>query len=366
MKTRKNINRVSIITAVYLCLILQIAAFSQAGEIISETVRGKSLEKTITRENPDRSVTIYLPPSYKNSADKRYPVLYLLHGIGDSDKTWMLLRDKSGFANIKEVLDKGISLGKFGEMIVVMPDQKTKWFGSIYVNSSVIGNWEDFTVKELVAFVDKKYRTIANAENRGIAGHSMGGVGAISIAMKHPEVFSVVFGLNPAIIDWAGDLTIESPAFRTLLNAKSLQPLIAEAQKGDIYPAGSVTVCRAYSPNPAKPPFYCDLPFKLVDGKMQPSEPGYSKWLANSPIRMAQKYRSNLMKLRGIRFDSGYEDEFQFIPPNARRFSRELTNNGIDHIFEEYNGDHRNRLWGRNGRLLNEFFPYFWDHLQPQ
>jgi len=60
---------------------------------------------------------------------------------------------------------------------------------------------------------------------------------------------------------------------------------------------------------------------------------------------MVDTYRGNLLKLRGLRFDSGYEDEFLHIPPTARALSTELTARGIDHTFEEYNGDHRNRLW---------------------
>lgn len=81
---------------------------------------------------------------------------------------------------------------------------------------------------------------------------------------------------------------------------------------------------------------------------------------------MVEKYRANLTALRGIRFDSGYEDQFTHIPPTARSFSSVLTAQGIDHVFEEYNGDHRNRLWGRRGRLATEVFPYFWLLLDSQ
>ena len=343
--------------------ILSLCVFSQTGKIISETVHGKSLEKTVTNENPDRNVSVYLPPGYEKSNEKRYPVIYLLHGIGDTNQTWLRAWSKKndGYGTIPDIMDKGISDGKFGEMIVVMPDEKTNWFGSFYVNSTATGNWEDFTSKELVEFIDKKYRTLANAENRGIAGHSMGGFGAITLAMKHPDIFSAAYGMNPAIMDWGGDLTIASPGFEKILSAKNLDELL---KTGDIMTIGVVTVAQAFSPNPNKPPFYADFPFKMVEGKMIPDEPGFSKWRENSPIRMVEKYRSNLMKLRGLRFDSGYEDEFKFIPINSRRLSNELTNNGIEHIFEEYNGDHRNRLWSKKGRLYNEIFPYLWELLK--
>ncbi len=78
---------------------------------------------------------------------------------------------------------------------------------------------------------------------------------------------------------------------------------------------------------------------------------------------MVEKYRENLNKLRGYRFDSGYDDEFRFISTNSRALSLELINNGIEHTFEEYNGDHRNKVWGKNGRLYTHVLPYFWQLL---
>lgn len=65
------------------------------------------------------------------------------------------------------------------------------------------------------------------------------------------------------------------------------------------------------------------------------------------------------MKLKGLRFGSGYDDEYRFIPINSRALSLVLTSHGINHVFEEYNGDHRNRMWGRTGRFSTEVLPYF-------
>ena len=354
--------------AALLLSVLAFVGFAQNGTLSRITVESLSLKNTVTKENPRREVSVYLPPSYSKNDSKRYPVIYFLHGIGDTDQAytnqWSYPESpnkKIPFSTVQAVMDEGIRRGKFGEMIVVIPNQKTNWFGSFYVNSSVTGNWEDFTTKELVEYVDKNYRTIANRSKRGIAGHSMGGYGALTIGMKNPDTYSVVYGLNPAIIDWAADLTIATPAFRRVLSAKSFAELGQLAQSGDFYPAATVTVAQAFSPNPDKPPFYCDFPFKIDEGRMVPNEPAYSRWQEKSPINMVRKYRENLKRLKGYRFDSGYEDEFLFIPPTSKRFSDELTNNGIPHIFEEYNGDHRNRLPGKHGRLMTEVFPFFWD-----
>lgn len=337
---------------------------SQNGRLVRETLHSRSLEKTVTGESADRNVAVYLPPSYDQKVSERYPVIYLLHGIGDTEEEWTnnWSGNKEGYGTIPDLMDKGISEGRFGEMIVVMPDERTKAFGSFYVNSIVTGNWEDFTAKDLVNYIDKKYRTIPEAKSRGIAGHSMGGYGAITLGMKHPGVFSVVYGLNPAVIGWSKDLTIENPAFRNVLTGKSVDELL---QKG-IYSVAVVTLAQALSPNPNRPPFFADFPFADAGGKLQPAEPAFSLWQENFPVNMVKKYRTNLAKLRGLRFDSGYEDEYLFIPQNCRALSAELTGNGIEHIFEEYNGDHRNRLHGRTGRIYTEVLPYFWLLLEPQ
>jgi len=335
-------------------------AIAQEGRLVREKVHGASLEKTVTGESADRSVSIYLPPSYDTSPSKRYPVVYLLHGITDTDDAWINPWKKGGdpWQTVQGVMNRGIAEKRFGEMIVIMPDAKTNWGGSFYTNSNVTGNWEDFIVKDLVTYIDGKYRTIARPNSRGIAGHSMGGYGAIKLGMKHPEVYSVVYGMNPAVLDWGRDLTIDNPSFRFLVTNKISSP--EDALKGGLYAIGAIVVAQAFSPNPEKGPLFIDLPFAMVDGKLQPAEPAFSKWQENMPVHMVEKYAANLRSLRGFRFDSGYEDEFTHIPPTARSLSAALTARGIEHVFEEYNGDHRNRMMGRTGRLANEVLPYFW------
>jgi S-formylglutathione hydrolase FrmB len=333
-------------------------AFAQEGRVVRETVHGASLEGNVTGEETDRRVSVYLPPSYDSATSKRYPVVYLLHGIGDTDgeftSAWKGQTDAWG--TIRGLMNNGVAENRFGEMIVVMPDQRTKMMGSFYTNSAATGNWEDFTAKDLVNFIDKKYRTLARAESRGLAGHSMGGHGAIKVGMKNPDVFSVVYAMNPAVLGWGQDVSIENPAFVALFKMTTLE----EVFRGGIYSVGGLCVAQAFSPNPTRAPFYADLPYKLVDGKPQPNEPTYSKWTENMPLHMAAKYKANLLRLRGLRFDTGWEDEFTHIPPTTRAFARKLTELGVEHIFEEYNGDHRNRMWGRTGRLYTEVLPYFW------
>ena len=359
LRTAARRYRESVAALLLLILVAAPVAFAQKeGRLVRETVHGASLENNVTGEATDRNVSVYLPPSYDGAPSKRYPVVYLLHGIGDTDaeftSAWNNQTDAWG--TVRGLMNNGVAEGRFGEMIVVMPDERTKMMGSFYTNSAATGNWEDFTVKDLVNYIDKKYRTLARAESRGIAGHSMGGHGALKLGMRHPEVYSVVYAMNPAVLGWGNDISVENPAFASLFKMTTLE----EVMRGGIYSIGGLCVAQAFSPNPSRPPFYADLPYKSVDGKLQPAEPAFSRWQENMPLYMAAQYKANLSKLRGLRFDTAWDDEFTHIPPTTRAFARKLTELGVEHTFEEYNGDHRNRMWGRTGRLYTEVLPYFW------
>ncbi|MDW3652106.1 MAG: alpha/beta hydrolase-fold protein [Bacteroidia bacterium] len=349
---------------VFLSCFLQTLFAQDQGKLIQRSIHSHHLEQSLSNESADRNISIYLPPSYETDNSKRYPVIFLLHGIGGTNKDWFLPGlGGEKFTDIKEVMDYGIKEGVFGEMIIVMPDQNTHWFGSFYTNSPVTGNWEDFTTEELVAYVDENFRTLAKKESRGIAGHSMGGYGALSLAIRHPDIYSLVYGLSPAIIEFTADLASDQEFYRKVLRAKSFDEL---RQTNDFLAMGAVTVAQAFSPNIERPPFYVDMPFKEIDGKLSPNYPAYNKWLEKSPIRMIESYRENFDLLKGIGFDVGDQDEFSFILLNSQTFSKSLHEAGIDHFFEVYSGDHRNQLMGEKGRFYKKLLPFFSKRLEFQ
>jgi len=130
----------------------------------------------------DRKFAIYLPPDYETSG-RTYPVLYLLHGAGDDHTGWVQ------FGEVLNITDKAIANGSSTAMIIVMPDANTGRRG--YFND-IKGDWnyEDFFFKELMPFVEKKYRIKTDKRSRAIAGLSMGGGGTFIYALHHPELFS--------------------------------------------------------------------------------------------------------------------------------------------------------------------------------
>ena len=164
------------------------------GTIERIKVHGKSLEGNLEGDSPDRDVSIYFPPSYKTATNRRYPVVYFLHGYTDSDDRWFGL--VKSFVNLPAAVDQSIVNGA-REMIVVMPNAYTRYAGSMYSSSVVTGDWEQYITKDLVGYIDSHYRTIPNRASRGLAGHSMGGYGTMRIGMKYPEVFSAIYALSP-------------------------------------------------------------------------------------------------------------------------------------------------------------------------
>ena len=304
-----------------------------------------------------RQIAIYLPPGYRTSA-KRYPVLYLLHGVDDDPETFTAATTK--YNNIQDLMNEGIATGKFGEMIIVMPNERTNWFGSFYTNSSATGNWEDFTVRELVNFIDAKYKTIVSASSRAIAGHSMGGYGAITLAMKHPEVFSIVYGMNSALFCFCEELEPNSQNTKAFIKANTFEELLLTE---NFMAIGLLNLARAISPNPINPPLYLDKPFELKGNELVRNPRIYNQWIEKDAVQMAGKYKSNLLKLKAIGFDSGDKDDSRFIITNNRLLSKKLNTTGIPHRFEEYDGDHGNKLWGLDGRIYNRLLPFVFENI---
>lgn len=146
---------------------------------------GSFHSRALDREMP---YAVYLPPGYA-SANRRYPTLYLLHGLGGSYETWL------GFG-IASATDDLIGRGAIPPMIIVMPQGDRGY----WMNHADGGpRWGDYLVYDLVGFVDSTYRTMPDRSHRAIGGNSMGGHGALQTALNHPDLFGVVGAHSPGL-----------------------------------------------------------------------------------------------------------------------------------------------------------------------
>jgi S-formylglutathione hydrolase FrmB len=313
-----------------------VAAERPQGTVTEDIVQSSALEGNLFADSPRRTVLVYLPPAYAQHTERRYPVVYLLHGYKGSAKQWI---GGEGEWNIRDVMDRLIASRKVREMIIVMPDVKNRLGGSFYTDSVATGNWEEFLSRELVAYVDGKYRTLSQPASRGIAGHSMGGYGAILLSMKHPEVFGAIYALSAATLGWGGEFSVDSPDWDTTMSFRTFAEFDG-ATDAQYLAQALVALAAAWSPNPAKPPFFGDYPVSGKGRQRKREDSAYARWSANLPVNMVDQYRCNLARLRGIAFDVGRRDQFTHIRLTNRAFAAALSRNHVPHTFEEYDGDH--------------------------
>jgi enterochelin esterase-like enzyme len=145
-----------------------------------------------------RSANVYLPPGYEKG--RRYPVLYLLHGIGGNQEEWRW------YVRGMEVLDNLAAGGKVVPMIVVMPngralaDDRSPPEDKVFTpeNAAGFARFERDLLESLIPAVDAAYPTLKDAAHRAIGGLSMGGGQSLNFGLKHPEAFNWVAGFSPA------------------------------------------------------------------------------------------------------------------------------------------------------------------------
>jgi enterochelin esterase-like enzyme len=314
------------------------------GTLERHTVHGRALEGNLEGDSPDRPVVVYLPPSYATDTTRRYPVLYFLHGYTATAEAYV----KS--LAVPDSIDRAIAAGT-REMIIVIPDAFTKYSGSMFSNSPTIGDWETFIARDLTEFVDKRYRTIASRDGRGLAGHSMGGYGTMRIGMKQPAAFAAMYAMSSCCLMNDPAARGAGPGPRGAGAGRGAGRGAGAARGGGMANALSAQAA-AWAPNTKTPPFF-DLPTK--DGEIQPLIA--AKWIANSPLVMVDQYVPALTSMRGIALDIGNQDPF--VGTNTQ-LADALSRLSVKHTFEVYDGDHGNRI---RERFESQVLGFFSQHL---
>jgi enterochelin esterase-like enzyme len=310
------------------------------GKVLVELFCSEELKGNPLGDPWNRKLVIYLPPSYE--AGDRFPVVYALSGFMGFGA--MFLSPQAWGYSLDERCDKLISEGSMKESIVVMPDCFTKYGGSQYVNSSALGSYEDYLIKEIVPYIDRHYHTLADAGHRAVIGKSSGGYGALRLSMKFPEIFSAFYCSS-------GDMYFEyvykpdlPKCYNAIYRAGGLDNFFdrffsAPKKSSDLMTAiNIIAMAAAYSPNPDAP-YGFDLPFDLSTGEIRSNV--WKKWLEWDPVYLIEKngYPANLKKLKGLFFDCGSRDEYH-LHIGARILTKKLKALGITYWYEEFDDGH--------------------------
>ena len=311
-------------------------------------IHGAALEGNLEGDAVDRDAIVFLPPSYEKDKKRHYPVVYALHGYSIGAEQW------SHEIHVPQTVEGAFAKGSH-EVIVVLPDSKTVYNGSMYSSSATTGDFENYIARDVVAYMDAHYRTIPSRQSRGLVGHSMGGYGASRIGMKHPEVFGALYIMSPCCMspmagggpgpaDQMKERAIASE--KKVADAKSPADLAAQSPG---FASAQYATAAAWAPDPKNPPLYFDLPTK--DGVPQPEI--VAKFTANSPLSFVDQYIGNLKQYRAIAMDVGDQDGLRF---DATKLHTIFDNYGIANSFEIYSGTHTSAV---ADRFQNHVLPFF-------
>ncbi len=311
-------------------------------------IHGAALEGNLEGDAVDRDVFVFLPPSYQKNKKRHYPVVYALHGYSIGAEQW------THEIHVPQTIEGAFAQGS-KEMIVVLPDSKTIYNGSMYSSSVTTGDFENYIARDVVAYVDAHYRTIPNRTSRGLVGHSMGGYGASRIGMKHPDVFGALYIMSPCCMSpmaGGGPGPADQMKARAIAGeekvaaAKSPADLAAQSPG---FGAAQYATAAAWAPDPKNPPLYFDLPTK--DGNPVPEI--QAKYAANAPLAFVDQYIGNLKQYRAISMDVGDQDGLRV---DAGKLHTILDNYGIANTFEIYTGTHTSAV---ADRFQNHVLPFF-------
>jgi S-formylglutathione hydrolase FrmB len=148
----------------------------RSGELETKTLASAAVGREV-------KINVLLPDGYSNEKDRRYPVIYLLHGYGGDYTEWQ----KVG------IVDEAKGL----PAIIVMPEGDKSFYVNHHGDPKAL--WEDYLTREVVGYVEERYRTIARREGRAICGLSMGGYGAMVLGLRHPELFGAIASESGAL-----------------------------------------------------------------------------------------------------------------------------------------------------------------------
>jgi len=180
-----------------------------------------SLPSKILGKNVEYS--IYLPYDYELS-QRKYPVLYLLHGYSDDETGW------TQFGEVKSIADQLAGDPEATSMIIAMPDAGVNWYINSYDGKV---RYEDFFIQEFIPFIERTYKTRATKEFRAVAGLSMGGHGTLIYALKHPDLFAAAAPLSAAAWGREDMLAFEQERWDSFLGFIFGKGLVGEGRLTD-------------------------------------------------------------------------------------------------------------------------------------
>ena len=326
-------------------VLAQVFTAREAAPAVEGLARARQGVRQVARRQLDGRVRVaggvdLFASQLRKGSKRRYPVVYLLHGYTGTDLGYF---GEAG-RQLHRIAERVYQSGAAREMILVMPNAMNAYGGSMYSNSVTAGNWEGYIAEDLVAYMDRNYRTLATRESRGLAGHSMGGYGTMRIGMKRPDVFAAIYALSSCCLN---EGTVRPPRGGGPSPAES----ITQHRRGAGQPrrAGHAGARRGVGAEPRQPAALS----RPADQERRGAAGGRGEVGGELAGGDARSIRVNLKTLKAIALDIGLQDN---LITSNQVFVEALTRFGVAHTFETYEGDHGNRI---PQRLEEKVLPFF-------
>ena len=307
-----------------------------AGTVHRLKLESEVLKGNLLGEATERIVDVYTPPGHDGHG---LPLLVDIVGFtagGPAHTNW-----KNFGENVPERLDRLIAAGEMPPVMVAFPDCFTRLGGNQYVNSVVMGRWDDFLLQEAVPFVESRFGC-GGAGRRGLFGKSSGGYGAMVHALLHPEFWS-------AAAVHSGDMGFElmyGHEFVPVLRALAAEPDVGrwvdafwnarKPKDSDVHVLMMLAQAASFDPDPSAP---CGvrLPVTLDTCEFIPER--WANWLAWDPLTLVEAHGPGLKALKALYIDCGEVDQYNLVY-GARRMHKRLTAMAVPHVYEEFADDH--------------------------
>lgn len=305
-------------------------------------VSSEALATNLCGDPASRTLAVYLPEDYDHCS-QHYPLLVGLAGFTGSGLVhvgW-----KSFQENVPQRVDRLLSEGKMGPVILAFPDCFTSLGGNQYINSTALGQWEDFLCDDMIPALEREFRILPGPEHRAVFGKSSGGYGALVQGMLHADTWAAVAchsGDMGFDLCYRGDMPGLLRTLQTCDNdIGAFVKKVHAGRKvagGDMHRLMILAMAASYDPDP-KAPFGIRLPVSEDTCELLPER--WENWQAWDPVLMVdrQEVRENLASLKGLFIDCGTQDQYNLVY-GARQLARKLQEYGIQHQYEEFPDNH--------------------------
>lgn len=310
-----------------------------AGTIHRLTVDSKAIAGNRLGDPTARLVDVYVPAGHTG---KDLPLLVDLVGFtagGPAHTAW-----KNFGENVPERLDRLIGDGKMPPVVVAFPDCFSRLGGNQYVNSPVLGNYEDFLIKEMTPAVEEKFGC-GGAGKRGVFGKSSGGFGSLVHAMLHSDFWAAAASHsgdagfeNLYIPEFPGTLRAlakSGNSIETWLRAFETKPKI---DGKDTLLLMILAQAASFDPDES-PDTFLGLRLPVTMDTCELIEERWANWLKWDPARMVETHANAIGKLKAFYLDCGTEDQYNILY-GSRRIHKTLEQKSVPHRYEEFPDNH--------------------------